>query len=114
MSNETTLDDVLAQADEDRRCKSEGQWLPIPVELYDQMRAALAGWQPIETAPEDEDVLTWHDFGMRVQNPNHPDYGKVGKPIIQQRLPGGAFPSDICGTGRATHWKSCGQPDPTP
>lgn len=41
MSNETTLDDVLAQADEDRRCKSEGQWLPIPVELYDQMRAAL-------------------------------------------------------------------------
>ncbi|GAB2620259.1 hypothetical protein [Novilysobacter erysipheiresistens] len=59
MSNETTLDDVLAQADEDRRCKSEGQWLPIPVELYDQMRAALEEARRYRwlRAPEnDEDI----------------------------------------------------------
>ncbi len=65
----------------------------------------LREWQRIESAPERGELLTWHDFGVRVANPAHPDYGMWGRPIVQQRLTGRAFfPSDITDAGRVTHW----------
>lgn len=66
-------------------------------------------WQTIETAPVGVVVLTWHDYGRTVANPDHWCYGATGMVKAQPKI-GGLWPSEIAGTGRVTHWMP--QPDP--
>lgn len=62
-------------------------------------------WQPIETAPESIQVITYHDYGERVANPDHQNFGASGYVSVQASIGDSKlYPSDLLETGRVTHW----------
>lgn len=61
-------------------------------------------WEEISTLNTDDPVFTWHSYGIVVQNPAHPSYGKRGYALVQRRFEGKIFPSEVGETGRVTHW----------
>lgn len=60
-------------------------------------------WQPIEDAPDGVTVLTWHNYGCIVANPEHPAFGRTGMMKRQKKFMN-LWPSEITETGRVTHW----------
>lgn len=64
----------------------------------------MTDWQPIETLVRDgRRVLTWHDAGTTVANPQHFAYGCTGWVSTQAAIEG-LLGTEYCETGKVTHW----------